>query len=398
MAPTSNRLPLSGLRILDIGRLIAGPFCARLLARLGADVIKVEAPGRGDPARRIGPFPSGAANGEYGPLHLYVNEGKRGITLDLATRSGRSVFLRLVEQADVVIENFEPKVLESVELDYGTMERVNPRIILVSISNFGATGPYRDFRGRELTVFAMGGHLYKSGQLGRPPLRMGGNPSQYLAAISAAYAAMLGIRTAESHGLGQHIDFSILESQATSHAQAMVEVSYYGEESGAKTPRAPTDGRRLLAKDGPVMFSVQEQQMSRLSALIGAPPELGRPNPMQRGAGRAALQEYITSWASERSQIEFYTQGQDAHIPASYVASPADLLNSPQYKHRGFFLETVEDGDRKVAISGLPFQWDGAQAPARRAPKLGEHNGEVYSELLGLDAEDLARLYAAKVI
>jgi CoA:oxalate CoA-transferase len=398
MATSSHRLPLSGLRILDIGQLVAGPFCARLLARLGADVIKVEAPGVGDPCRQIGPFPGRAAKGESGALHLYVDEGKRGITLDLRSRTGRDLFLRLVEKADAIVENLDPEALSCLDLDYGTLSTTNPRIVLTSISNFGASGPYRGFKGRELTVFAMGGHVYKSGTLGRPPLRMGGSPAQYLAAISAAYATMLGLRTAEINGIGQYIDFSILESQATSHAQAMVEVSYYDEETGAKTPRAPADGRRLMAKDGPVMFSVQEQQMARLAALIGAPPQLGRPNPMQRGAGRAALQEYITSWASERTQIEFYTQGQDAHIPASYVASPADLLHSPQYRHRGFFLETTTSDGKSVSIPGLPFQWYGVQAAPRPAPLLGQHNREVYFELPGMDDAALATLFAAGVI
>jgi CoA:oxalate CoA-transferase len=395
---SSLQLPLSGLRILDIGRLVAGPFCARLLARLGADVIKVEEPQRGDPARRIGPFAAEADNGENGPLHLYVNEGKRGITLNLSCRTGRRLFLQLVEKADVVIENLEPRVLQALNIGFDQLIAANPRIVLVSISNFGATGPYRDFEARELTLFAMGGHMYKSGYIERAPVRMGGNPSQYLGAISAAYATMLGIRTAEVYKLGQHIEVSLFESQVTSHAQAMVEVSYYGEETGARTPRQPADSKRLMAKDGPVMFSVQEHQMARLAALIGAPPELGRPNPMQRGSGRAALQEYINAWAAERSQIEFYTQGQDAHIPASYVASPADILNSPQYKHRRFFLETTDARGQPIAIPGLPFRWEGAWAAPRPAPTLGQHNQEVYSELLGLDGLSLSRLFAAKVI
>jgi crotonobetainyl-CoA:carnitine CoA-transferase CaiB-like acyl-CoA transferase len=146
------------------------------------------------------------------------------------------------------------------------------------------------------------------------------------------------------------------------------------------------------------MFSVQEQQMRRLADLVGAPAELGRANPMERGAARGALQEYMVRWASERTQVQFYTQGQDAHIPASYVASPADLLDSPQYAHREFFLETDSHDGRRVKIPGLPFRWGGSSAPPRPAPTLGQHNREVYAELLGLREPDLVTLYGAGVI
>jgi formyl-CoA transferase len=227
---------------------------------------------------------------------------------------------------------------------------------------------------------------------------MGGNPSQYLAALSAAFSTLLALRLAEEQGIGQQVDFSIFESQVTSHAQAMVEVSYYGEETGSRAARGSGAGRRVLAKDGPVMFSAQEQQMWRLARLVGAPEELARPNPMDRGAGRAALQEYVERWAAARTGVEFYEQGQAAHVPASYVASPSDLLTSPQYRHRGFFLKIHHPEVGDVDIPGLPFNWDGAAATPLPAPLLGQHNEEVYSGLLGLTNGDLVQLAGAGVI
>lgn len=392
-------LPLSGVRVLDIGRGVAGPFTARCLARLGADVLKVEPPGVGDPVRRVGPFRAGAARGESGPLHLYVNEGKRGLTLNLDTAGGRALFRRLVALSDIVVENLPPSVLPELGLGYDVLRAVNPRLVLTSVSYFGGSGPYRDYLGREFTVFALGGHVYKSGVAGRPPLRMGGHPAEYLAAISAAYATLVAHRFAEQASVGQHVDFSILESQVTSHAQSMVEISYYGEETDAHAPRGARQAVRvLLARDGPVMLSGQEQQMRRIAQLVGAPPELGRPNPMQPGAGRAALQEYIARWTAERSQQQVYHEGQAAQLPASYVATPADLLDSPQYRARGFLLEIDHAEAGRVTVPGSPFSWEGALAPPRPAPRLGEHNAEVYGGLLGLEPADLARLAAAEVI
>lgn len=392
-----EQLPLSGIRVLDIGREIAGPFCARLLARLGADVIKIEQPGRGDPIRGRGPFQSGAAKGESGSMHLYLNEGKRGITIDLAAISGRDLFLKLVEKSHVVIENFEPRVMDKLDLADEVLREKQASIIVTSISNFGNSGPYRDYHASELTMFSMGGHLYRSGQLGRPPIRMGGAPAEFLAALSAAYGTMLAIRTAEESGIGQRVDFSILESQVTSHAQAMVEVSYYGTEVAAGNPRGETL-RGVNTQDGMAMVSAQEQQMARLAALVGAPEELGRPNPLDPGSSKQALDEYLSRWAADRTKREVYEAGQGVHVPASYAANAADLVESPQYQHRGFLQEIEHSEAGTVSVPGLPFQWENAWAPTRPAPCLGEHNIEVYSSLLDLSREEMTQLSGAGVI
>ncbi|MBM3139042.1 MAG: CoA transferase [Chloroflexi bacterium] len=398
MASPEALHPLSGLRVLDIGREVAGPVCGRLLARLGADVIRVESPGTGDPARRRGPFRAGAAHGESGPLHLYVNEGKRGVAIDLRTASGRDLFLNLVAKSDAVVENFEPRVLGKLDLAYATLAAARPEIVLTSISTFGDGGPYRDYRATELTVFAMGGHMYRSGDAARQPLRMGGWPSQYLVALHAAYATLVALRLAEERGVGQHVTLSIFESQVTAHAQAMVEVSYYAEETGACTPRGAMGLRGVRARDGMAMVTAQEQQMGRLAELVGAPPELGRVDPMNREGGRRALLEHVARWAEGHTKREVYELGQAMHIPASYPADPADLLASPQYRHRGF-IESVDHPEAgRVAIPGIPFRWAGSTAPPRPAPRLGEHNAEVFGGLLGLSGAQLAQLAGAGVI
>ncbi len=387
--------PLSGLRVLDVGQEIGGPFCSRLFARLGADVIKVEPPS-GDPVRRLPPFRPDARTGESGALHLYVNEGKRGIALDLGVSSGRELFLRLVEETDVIVENFAPDILPRLGLDFALLHSINPRVILTSISNYGDSGPYADYHGSDLTLFAMGGHMYRSGTANRPPIQMGGHPAQVLMAISAAYATLAALRQQTQYG-GQHVTCSIFESQVTSHAQAMVEISYYGSETGAGLPRGADGVRGVMARDGVTMVSAQEQQTARLAELVGAPRELGEVDPMNRGEQRRQLMTYVEKWAAGRTRLEVYESSQAARVPASYVANPADLLSSPQYAERGFIRELEHPDAGRVSVPGLPFRWPGTESPMRPAPRLGEHTVEVL-ESLGLRRDQITQLAGAGVI
>ncbi len=395
---SSDILPLSGLRVLDIGRMVAGPFAARLFARLGADVIKIEPPGGGDPVRNRGPEQAGGRRGETGPLHLYLNEGKRGITLDLASVTGRELFLRLVALSDIVIENLEPGELAELDIDYTALERVNSRVVLSSITAFGTGGAYEGFTASELTLFAIGGHMFRSGTLGRPPIRMGGYPAQCNAALLAAYATLVAERARAASGRGQHVEFSIFENQVISHAQAMVEVSYYGEETGAHSPRGSQGNRGVVAKDGLAMVSAQEQQMPRLAELLGAPEELGRPDPMDASASKRELDERLRRWASDRSKRDVYEQAQAVNVPASYVAGPADLVDSPQYSNRGFIHQIQHQDAGTFSIPGLPFRWEGAEAPIAPPPRVGQHNAEVLGDLLGIERRQLPALAAAGVI
>jgi crotonobetainyl-CoA:carnitine CoA-transferase CaiB-like acyl-CoA transferase len=386
------------LRVLDVGTSPAGALAARLLARLGAEVIKVEAPGVGDPTRRTGPFKKHAARGEAGALHLFVNEGKQSITLDLRSQTGRSIFDRLVAVSDVVMESLQQNDVDALRINHATLAEAHPKVVLTSITPFGRSGPYRDYRAGEFTTFAMGGHMYRTGTIGRPPIRMGGSPAFVLAALAAAYATLVAARTAAREGYGQHVDFSILENQVTSHAQHMVEVSYYGEETGAKAPRQPAEGRRLFARDGPVMFSVMEQQLPALVELVGAPSELARPTPGERVGTNPTLQTYVADWVKDRMQQEVYELGQAGHVPTSYTASPAHLFDSPQYRHRQFLRSVQHAEAGAISVPGLPFRWGKPEPEMKPAPMLGQDNERVYANLLQLSGEDLRRLFAAGVI
>jgi crotonobetainyl-CoA:carnitine CoA-transferase CaiB-like acyl-CoA transferase len=205
---------LSDVKVLDLTWHIAGPYCTKLLADFGADVIKIERPGEGDPARKMGPFPHGKAHPERCGLFLHLNTNKKGITLNLKSHKGRKIFKELVKFVDIVVESFSPRVMPSLGLSYENLKRVNPSLVMTSISNFGHNGPYRDFKASEIVEYAMGGEMYSTGIEGREPLKLGGNVVQYQAGTIAAVATMGALFAARYQGVGQHVDVSIMETQA----------------------------------------------------------------------------------------------------------------------------------------------------------------------------------------
>jgi CoA:oxalate CoA-transferase len=170
---------LSGIRVIDLTWYIAGPYCTKLLADYGADVIKIERPGSGDPARRMGPFLNDEPHPEKSGLFLHLNTNKRGITLNLKTETGKNIFRDLVKKADILVESFSPRVMPSLGIDYKALEKINPKLVMTSISNFGQKGPYRDFKGSELIFQGFGGYMYLVGTSDREPSKKAGNVIQY---------------------------------------------------------------------------------------------------------------------------------------------------------------------------------------------------------------------------
>ena len=188
-----NQAALDGVRVLDFTHHVAGPYCTKLLADFGADVVKVERPGGGDPARRMGPFVRDEPHLDMGLPFLYLNTSKRGVTLNLKSNAGREIALKLAAHADVVVENFSPRVMPSLGLDYDAIQEVNPDVIMVSISNFGQSGPYRDHKATEIVEYALGGMAYIFGGQDREPLVHAYNQAQYKAGTNAASAAAIAV-------------------------------------------------------------------------------------------------------------------------------------------------------------------------------------------------------------
>ena len=196
---------LSDVKVLDLTHHIAGPYCTKLLADYGADVIKVEKPGEGDPTRRMGPFFEDDPHPEKSGLFLHLNTSKRGVTLNVRSETGKKVFKELAKGVDILVENFSPRVLPSLGLGYDTLEKINPKLVMTSISNFGQSGPYRDFKASELILYGMGGAMNNTGITGRYPLRKAGTVIQYQAGTIAALATMLALLANRSEGIGQHV-------------------------------------------------------------------------------------------------------------------------------------------------------------------------------------------------
>ena len=222
---------LSNVKVLDLTWHIAGPFCTKLFADFGADVVKIERPVRGDPARSTGPFMGDDSHPEKSLLFSNLNLNKRGITLDLKTDSGRESVKGLVKEADILVESFSPGVMKRLGLDYGTLKEINPKLIMTSISNFGQYGPYRDFKVSELVLSGIGADMYSCGNPGRHPLKLGGNCLQYLVGHMAAVATMAAYWHMLQNSVGQYLDISMQEVLAvdTNHKSTnLVSFAYSG--------------------------------------------------------------------------------------------------------------------------------------------------------------------------
>ncbi|MBI4310437.1 MAG: CoA transferase, partial [Chloroflexi bacterium] len=283
-------------RIVDLNQGVAGAFCTKYFADYGADVIKVEPRRVGDETRRTGPFFHDEPHPEKSLLFLYLNCNKRGVTLDIATPSGREVLLKLLEKADLLVESYEPGYLASLGLGYETLESVNPRLVVTSITPFGQSGPYKGYQGNDLVYYAMSGLMYTSGAYNREPLKHGHPQSLYMGGITAAYATAAALYSQEATGQGQHIDLSLAEATAAHHYTHIFRYSYAGliERRGPKVDAGSFKGAGFegitRAADGYIGPSTQRgrQQgtLAEFGALIGH-PELDAP----QFAGRQQRQE-----------------------------------------------------------------------------------------------------------
>jgi len=388
--------PLNGLKVLDLGHWIAGPYCTKLLAGLGANVIKVERPDGGDPARRAGSFPEDRPHPEKSGLYLYLNTGKRSITLNLKSPTGKSLFRQLAQWADVIVENFAPRVMPSLGLGYAHLEEIKPSLVLTSISNFGQTGPYRDYRGNDMTIFAAGGLMHQFGLPEMPPLRFGGNIVQYSGGLAAFAATLIAFYHAELTGEGQQVDISLQEVLACHHFQGMVEYEYTG--------RDRTRNRTMLifpASDGWVNAMFFPYMWNRVPDALGMPELLDDPRFRTEESRIQHFQEFETlllPWMLSHTKEEIYHIGQKARLPFGYLADAKDLIDSPQYRARGFFKVLDHPFAGRQTYPGTPLRVGDVEWQHDRAPLLGEHNEEVYCGLLGYCRADLARLRQNGVI
>lgn len=397
----SEKLPLEGIRILDLGTRIAAPFAATLLAEFGAEVFKVELPGQGDFLRHIGPF-----DGDTSLWWAVENRCKKSITLDLRRPEGRELFLRLVPLVDVIVENFRPGTLEEWELDYPRLRAVNPRIILARVSVYGQDGPYSQRPGLDRIGIAFGGLLYLTGYPDRPPVRPGILVADYLTALFNAFGILLALLHRERSGSGQWIDttlyeavFRVLEYTAAAYDRLGIVRQREGNRLKNSAPLdnwETKDGQFVcIVAAGDVLFRRLVTAMER--------PELADDPRFSTLAARVAHAEEINNivgeWVRQRTAEEVERTLIAADVPVSRVYSIADIFADPHYRARKSLVEVADPVLGPVRMQGVCPRLSATPGRiVRGAPRLGEHNDEVYGELLGLSLAEREQLRKKGVI
>ena len=338
--------PLSDVKVIDLTWHIAGPYCTKLFADYGADVIKVEKPGEGDPARSMGPFAGDTPHPEKSGLFLHLNTNKRSITLNLKCETGKRIFKQLVRDADILVENFSPRVMPSLGLRFETLAEINPRLVMTSISNFGQTGVYRDFKASEPILFGMGGSMCTTGLEDQEPVKKGGNLVQYAGGTSAAAVTMIAFYGAGIRGSGDHVDVSLMEVQMCSVDRRMSELLAY-QYNNELTPRVDIAGMAQFpfgvfpCKDGYVDVAGGAMFLDRVEKVLGVPL-------MERygGADHFNLErreEFFSTiwypWTMERTKKEIVEACQKAHVLSAPVNTAEDLLEEEHLEERGFWAE-----------------------------------------------------------
>jgi formyl-CoA transferase/CoA:oxalate CoA-transferase len=399
--------PLEGWRVLDLTQGVTGPYITKLCSDYGADVIKVERPGIGDVSRRIGPFPGDDPHPEKSGMFLTLNTGKRGITLDLATRTGRELLLELAGRCDLVIESYRPGTLERFGLPPERFAEASPAA-LVRISNFGQTGPRREFEADDLIEYAASGVFQITGLPDREPVALGIYTSLFLAGAICAPLVLGAMRAARRDGKQEVLDFSIQEGLAGSMDRGGPNLVSY-QYTGSMMFERQAVGRRFSAlpggvyrcADGYVQVATQVAWFGRFCRVIGRPEWItdvrmtsNLNNPDVIGA---EVEAAFLEWLRPRTKQQAMEEAQAAGWPLSALNTPADVLRDPHMRERGFFVTVEHPAAGPVTLPGLALRFYGTPGELRRPPLLGEHNVEVFGEL-GYPPEEVATLRAQNVI
>jgi crotonobetainyl-CoA:carnitine CoA-transferase CaiB-like acyl-CoA transferase len=399
---------LEGVRVLEYCSTSTGPYCTKLMADLGAEVIHVEPPKTGDDVRRSPPFPGDVPHPEKSGLFLFLNTNKLGITLNPRLPQGKEIFQKLAREADVLVEDWPPGHTEELGLGYDDLKKLHPGLIVASITPFGRSGPYKDYRAYPLNIAHVSGQGYvlpmPSPHLERAPTMIGGNCTEYDPGNAAAVAILAALYSRGITGKGQLVEVSKQEAVLSMQRVEAVIVANGGEVStreGWKTERLVTV--MFPCKDGHVvMVTPLEHQWEALMKLIGntewfetkssLPPRVRAENPQ-------AMIERIGSWMEQHTREEICSRAQALSCPIAPINSSEDVVNSEQTTARGIFVDMEHPEAGRMRIPSAPYHF--SKTPwrlERAAPLLGEHNESIYCERLGYSREELNALANAGVI
>jgi crotonobetainyl-CoA:carnitine CoA-transferase CaiB-like acyl-CoA transferase len=399
--------PLQGVRVVDLTQYIAGPYCTKLFADYGAEVTKIERPEGGDPARRIGPFFRDRPHLEASGLFLHLNTNKQSVTLNLKSEAGRRVLLDLIRDADILVEGFAPGVMESFGLEYTVLEKVKPELVYASISNFGQTGPYRDYKLTEITLYALGGTMPSTGMPDRPPLKLGLTVENIYAGMVCAAATMGAFIGAVAHGTGQHLDLALMEIQAGNQDRGVQGQMLYQYVGNANRGPARTGGAvvgRFLSPvgvypcaDGYVQFFTLQPLWERVCTMLGRPDLVNDPhftapeNFNNNPEVKAEFDALLLEWLLVHTKREVMEASQAAGYMCGAINTMEDVFADPHLAARGFLVEVDHPYAGTLTYPGAPFKMSETPWRAGRAPLLGEHTQQVLNGL-GYTDEDVALL------
>jgi formyl-CoA transferase len=380
--------PLAGHRVLELGQLIAGPFCGQLLGDMGAEVIKVEPPDVGDAMRQWGQVrPEGQSL-----WWSVIARNKKSVTLDLRTEEGRSAVRELVRHCDVVVENFRPGRMEEWGLTYEALSAINPGVVMVRVSGFGQTGPYARRAGFGAVGEAMGGLRHIVGEPDRPPVRTGIAIGDALAGTMGAYAALAALIERGRSGRGQEIDVAIYEAVLAFMESLVPEyqvAGYVRERTGATLPGVAPSNVYPTADGASVLIAANQDSVFRRLAAVMGRPDLGSDpryaTHTARGERQAELDALVAEWTATQDSAELVELLAGHGVPAGMIYRPPEMLADPQFRARGSIVEVAHRHFGSLAMQAVTPRLSRTPGSVRWVgPDLGEHNDEILGGLLGI--------------
>jgi len=396
-------LALEGIRVVDLSQGIAGPYCTRLLADLGAEVIKVEPP-EGDYVRRLGPFPGDEPQADRGGLFIHLNGNKKSLTLDVKTASGQVVLKRLLAKADALVESGAPGEMASLGLGYEDLKGEFPGLVYCSVTPFGQTGPYASYKGNSLAAMALSGLMYITGDPDKEPLCTGGEPAEYFGALNAWIGVMAALEHRAQTGAGQHVDVSLLEALGCADEYNTIMYSYLGAIRKRYYSRhhIPTYPSEIFpCRNGHIVVIGGATGFPLMMAVLIERPELEN-DPLFQNLWLRTFQwqkfeEILRPYLLEHDWEDLLTRAQELRIPFAPVTNPAMLLENEHLRERGFFARVEQPGVGELPLAGGPFKMLGSPLRYGPAPALGEHTGEALAEA-GYEPEDAVVLRERGVV
>ncbi|XRQ10487.1 CaiB/BaiF CoA transferase family protein [Actinomadura welshii] len=401
-AAQAARGPLSDLRVVEMGQLLAGPFCGQLLGDFGAEVIKLESPGAGDPMRQWGrEKPHGKSL--WWPV---VARNKKSVTCDLRTAEGQDLARRIIERADIVVENFRPGTLERWGLDFESLREANPGLVLVRVSGFGQTGPYSPRAGYGSIGEAMGGIRYVTGDPGNPPSRAGISLGDSLAAVFATIGTLVAVHNRTRTGRGQVVDSAIYEAVLAMMESLLPEwavAGYQRERTGSVLPNvSPSNVYPTASGDMILIAANQDTVFARLAKTMGR-AELGDDpryaGHAARGRNMAELDAIISAWSAGIETAELLETLHENGVPAGRIYTARDMFEDPHFAARDAIVRLAHPDFGELPMhNAFPKLSETPGAVRHPGPGLGEHNQEVYGGLLELDQAEMSALSERGVI